>query len=77
MIDPQMEISSQVDICKIGENTKMAVGNKIMRVKGDILDDTQSNTHNPNFRLQCKIFNFEISKMTKIQSSVGFDQDVV
>ena len=42
-----------------------------------IIDSTQSNTHNPNFRLKGTIFNFEISKMTKIQSSVGFDQDVV
>ena len=36
-----------------------------------------SNTYNPNFRLKGTISNFEISKMTKMQSSVGFDQDVV
>ncbi len=42
-----------------------------------IIDGTQKNTHNPNFRLKGTKSNFEISKMTKIQSSVGFDQDVV
>ncbi len=41
------------------------------------IDGTPNNTHNPNFRLKGTISNFEISKMTKIQSSVGFDQDVV
>ena len=42
-----------------------------------IIDGTPSNTHNPNFMLKGTISNFEISKMTKIQSSVGFDQGVV
>ena len=42
-----------------------------------ILDGTQSDTHNPNFRLKGTTSDFEISKMTKIQSSVVFDQDVV
>ena len=42
-----------------------------------IIDGTQYNTHNPNFALEGTTFNFEISKMIQIQSSVGFHQDVV
>jgi len=42
-----------------------------------IIGGTQKNTHNPNFRLKGTTSHFEIPKMTKIQSSVGFHQDVV